>query len=190
MRKKTLLLITLTFLCISANGATRYVSENLHTFIHSGAGTKYKIIGSVNAGDKIEILQTNKAAGFTLIRDLKGRKGWINSKYVSQKAGLKERLPKLESKLEKLNIQLNTSKQNIKSSTNELEKLQNTNLTLKEELKQIQALNNDLNSKLDTKQNDLLMRWFTYGGIVGGVGLFLGLIIPLLIPSRRNKKRW
>ena len=87
-------------------------------------------------------------------------------------------------------IQLNTSKQNIKSSTNELEKLQNTNLTLKEELKQIQALNNDLNSKLDTKQNDLLMRWFTYGGIVGGVGLFLGLIIPLLIPSRRNKKRW
>ena len=68
--------------------------------------------------------------------------------------------------------------------------MQNANTALNEELLQVQALNRNLNAKLDTQKNDLLMRWFSYGGIVGGVGLLLGLILPLLMPSRRKSNRW
>ena len=192
MRKKTLLLFTLIFVTTSASAATSYVSDNLHTFIHSGAGTKYKIVGSVNSGEKIKIMQTNKNTGFTLVKDSKGRSGWINSKYVSKTPGLKERLPKLENELTKLNTQLTKARENIGSHSKQVSELQNANSALNEELQQVQALNRNLNAKLDTQKNDLLMRWFSYGGIVGGVGLLLGLILPLLMPSRRSssKSRW
>ena len=200
MRKQTLILLALISLASSASSATRYVSDNLHTFIHSGAGTKYKIVGSVNSGEHITVMKTNKSSGFTLIKDSKGRSGWINSKYISKQLGLKERLPKLEAKLAKLNAQLSNSadkankdkanlEESVASQGNQVLELQNTNSSLNKELQQVQEENRNLNAILDTQKNDLLMRWFTYGGMVGGIGLLLGLIIPMLMPSR-NKKRW
>ena len=171
-----------------ANAATNYVSDNLHTFMHSGPSNKYKIIGSVNTGEHIKIIR--KESNFTLVKDSKGRSGWINSKYVSNKAGLKERLPKLENELTQLKTQLDEYKGNLDSRGSQVSNLENTNLKLKKQLEEIQAQNSELESKLDTKKNDLLMRWFSYGGMVGGAGLILGLLIPYLIPNRRNKSRW
>ena len=189
LRKKTSLLLTFIFVTSLANAATHYVSDNLHTFIHSGASTKYKILGSVTVGEKIKVIKRNKNTGFTLIKDSKGRRGWINSKFISTRPGLKERLPKLEVKLTKLNEKLNTAEENEESHSIEVLKLQNHNAILNKQLEQIQVQNRKLNAKLDTQEDDLLMRWFTYGGMVGGAGLLLGLIIPILIPNRRNK-RW
>ena len=96
MRKTTLLLLALTCISSKASAATSYVSDNLHTYIHSGSSAKYKIVGSVDAGEHITVINTNANTGFTLVKDSKGRSGWINSKYVSKTPGLKERLPKLE----------------------------------------------------------------------------------------------
>ncbi len=199
IRKLNLLLLTLFCLTSSASAVNYYVSDDLYTYIHSGPGTQYKIIGSVNAGEHIKILQSN--ANFTQIKDSKGRSGWINSKFVSKRAGLKEHLPKLETQLTKLNAQLITVKdkadkdkikfnEDLESKSKQVNELQNKNSKLNKELQKIQALNRNLNAKLDTQKNDLLMRWFTYGGMVAGAGLLLGLILPVLIPSRRRKTRW
>ena len=201
IHKATFLLLFLLYLTTSLNAATRYVSDDLFTYMHSGPGTQYKIVGSIDAGERINTIQTNKNAGYTLIKDSKGRNGWINSKYVSKQLGLKERLPKLENELAKLKNQLNEAEdkanmnkasleEDLASHTNQVSELKDSNSKLNEELKEIKALNTKLNDKLDTKKNDLLMRWFSYGGMVGGVGLILGLLIPVLIPSRRQKTRW
>ena len=201
IRKTTLLLLVIISLSSSANAVTRYISDDLYTYIHSGPSSKYKIIGSVNAGEQIKIIQTDKNAGFTQIKDLKGRDGWINSKYTSKHPGLKERLAKLEIEFTKLHTQLRTDKDKankdigsledkLKSHNSKVRELENTNLKLNEELQKLQVLNNNLNEKLDTEKNDLLMRWFSYGGMVGGIGLLFGLMLPSLIPSRRKKTRW
>lgn len=197
MRKTTLLSLFLIY--SSANAATRYVSDDLFTYIHSGPGTQFKIIGSVNAGERINVIQSN--AGYTQIKDSKGRNGWIISKYVSKQPGLKERLPKLESQLAKLNAQLNTASDkanqekeglevSLASYKNQVSDLQNVNSKLNEQLQKVQEENRNLNAKLDTQKDDLLMRWFTYGGLVAGGGLLLGLILPSLIPNRKQKARW
>ena len=199
MYRITLSLLFLIYLCTSANAATRYVSDDLFTYMHSGPGTKYKIIGSINSGERISTIQTS--AGFTQIKDSKGRSGWINSKYVSKQVGLKERLPKLETQLAKLNAQLSTAKdeankdkssleRNLESYKNQVNELQNINSKLNEELQKVQSENRMLNAKIDTQKDDLLMKWFTYGGMVAGGGLLLGLILPSLIPSRKRKARW
>jgi len=181
------LLLTLIFIASSASAATSYISDNLHTFIHSGPGTKYKIIGSVNTGDHVKIIR--KDSKYTLIKDSKGRSGWINSKFISSQPGLKERLPELEAQLTKYKTQLSQYKENVDSQDSKVQKLEDKNSKLNNQLEEIQALNRNLNAKLDTQKDDLLMRWFTYGGMVAGAGLILGLLIPYLIPSRR-KKRW
>lgn len=188
MFKTKNLFLILIFISSFANAATSYISDDLHTFIHSGPGTKYKIIGSVNTGDRVEIIRKNSK--YTLIKDSKGRSGWVNSKYISAQPGLKERLPQLETQLTKVQAQLDEYKTNIESQDSKLEKLENINLTLNKQIEEIQILNANLNDKLDTKKNDLLMRWFSYGGMVAGGGLILGLILPYLIPSRRKKSRW
>lgn len=201
MSKLILLSSILLSVILQANTTTRYVSDDLHTYIHSGPGTKYKIIGSVNAGERIKLIQKNAKGTYFQIKDSKGRNGWISSKYVSKQASLKERLPKLETQVTKLKAQLNSAKDNankdkeglegsLKSYKIQVTELQNTNSKLNEELQKVQALNRNLNAKLDTQKDDLLMRWFTYGGMVAGGGLLIGLILPSLIPSRRKKARW
>ena len=188
MLKTKFLLLFLIGISSLANAKTNYVSDDLHTFIHSGPGTKYKIVGSVNTGEHIKIIR--KESKFTLVKDQKGRRGWINSKYVSNQLGLKERLPKLEAQLVKLKAQLGEYKENAESKGSKITNLEDKNSKLNTQLEEVKALNRDLNEKLDTKKNDLLMRWFTYGGLVAGGGLLLGLILPLLIPKRRNTSRW
>ena len=189
-RKTTFLLLLTIFLSSSASALTRYVSDDLFTYVHSGPGTKYKIIGSVDAGEKIKVLETNENAGFTQIKDLKGRIGWISSKYASKQPGLKERFEKLEIRFAKLDTQLRAAQDNLKSHDSKVLELENTNSRLNKELQQVQALNGDLNEQMDTERIDLLLRWFTYGGIVGGIGLLLGLILPSLVSSRRKRSQW
>ena len=199
IRKTTLLLLVIISLSSSANAVTRYISDDLYTYIHSGPSSKYKIIGSVNAGERIEVIQTDLNAGFTQIKDSKGRSGWINSKYTSSRPGLKERLAELETKFITLNTQLHTTKDKANkdivglkdkliSHSTQVSELENTNARLNKELQEIQALNDNLNEKLDTEKNDLLMRWFSYGGMVGGIGLLFGLILPSLMPSRKKNR--
>ena len=189
-RKTTFLLLLTIFLSSSASALTRYVSDDLFTYVHSGPGTKYKIIGSVDAGEKIKVLETNENAGFTQIKDLKGRIGWISSKYASKQPGLKERFEKLEIRFAKLDTQLRAAQDNLKSHDSKVLELENTNSRLNKELQQVQTLNSDLNEQMDTERIDLLLRWFTYGGIVGGIGLLLGLILPSLVSTRRKRSQW
>jgi len=190
MRKITLLLLFIISLASSASAATHYVSDDLYTYLHSGPGTKYKIIGSVNSGAHIKLIQTRKIDGFTKIKDSRGRDAWINSKYVSKHPGYKERLAQFESKLTKLNIQFSTAQETVKSRSDQVRELEKTNAIINKELQKVQALNHTLSEKLDTKKNDLLMRWFSYGGMVAGGGLLFGLILPSLIPNRRKKSHW
>ena len=38
-----------------AQAQTRYISDNLFTYMHSGPSNQYKIIGSVDAGDRVTL---------------------------------------------------------------------------------------------------------------------------------------
>ncbi|MUI54952.1 TIGR04211 family SH3 domain-containing protein [Aliivibrio fischeri] len=181
-----------------AQAQTRYISDNLFTYMHSGPSNQYKIIGSVNAGDRITQLASNRSTGFTQIVDTKGRKGWVESKFVSSQPGLGERLPKVEQELTTVKTQLANAR---KAANNEKAGLADS---LEQRNKQIQDLeqsysdvNNqlissqtevrELRAKLDTQKEDLLLKYFMYGGGVAGIGLLFGLLLPHMIPSRKKK---
>lgn len=190
IQKTVPLLLTILCLATSAFAANNYVSDELYTYTHKGPGTEYKILGIVNAGDKIKVLSTDKDAGYTEIQDQKGRSVWMDSKHVSNKPGLKKQLKKLRISEDKAKKKIIVLEKKLNSNINKVIELEKTNLELSTKLKKVQEINGSLTDKVDNEKNELLMQWFSYGGMVAGIGLLLGLILPSLMPSRRKRSSW
>lgn len=73
-------LIGLTLLALSATAVshaeeTRYVSDELNTWVRSGPGDNYRLVGTVNAGEEVTLLQSD--ANYGQIKDSSGRTAWI-----------------------------------------------------------------------------------------------------------------
>nr|WP_194956918.1 TIGR04211 family SH3 domain-containing protein [Enterovibrio baiacu] len=182
----------------AAHAQDNYISDELFTYMHSGPGTQFRIIGSVDAGTKVTVVDRNRNAGYTQVLDERGRKGWVESKYVSNQPGLKTRMPALEKELTQVKSALANAQGDSEAKTKGLiESLEQRNAQLKElethtsELNQklidAQSEIRELRARIDTQKDDLLMRWFTYGAMVAGAGLLFGLILPHLIPRRKKR---
>lgn len=174
-----------------------YISDELFTYMHSGPSAKFRIIGSVDAGAKVKTLSTNAEAGYSQIIDKRGRKGWIESKYITSTPGLKIRFPALNSELTQLKSELQIAKtaaqnknkdliSSLETRTKQLKELEIYSSDLNQRLLNAQSEIRELSAKIDTQKDDLLMRYFSYGGLVAGIGLLFGLILPFIIPRRKK----
>ncbi|AMG30997.1 TIGR04211 family SH3 domain-containing protein [Grimontia hollisae] len=182
----------------AAYAKDNYISDELFTYMHSGPGTQYRIIGSVDAGTKVTVVDSNRNAGYSQIIDDRGRKGWVETKYVSNQPGLKIRVPALEEELKQVKEALARAQGDTEAKTKGLiTSLEQRNAQVKELEQHTSELNQklidaqteirELRARIDTQKDDLLMRYFTYGGIVAGGGLLFGLILPHLIPRRKKR---
>ncbi|UJF19111.1 SH3 domain-containing protein [Vibrio sp. SS-MA-C1-2] len=193
----TILLLTISVV-LPAQAQTRYISDSLFTYMHSGPSNKYRIIGSINSGEKVNMLEADKATGYSKVSDNKGRTGWVKSDFIAVTPSLKIRLPKLEKELTQVKSALNNAqatatsdqqglKDMVASKTQQINDLEKTNRSINEQLNSAQVEMRQLRARLDTQKDDLLMRWFTYGGIVAGIGLLLGLLLPHIIPRKKKQ---
>ena len=175
----------------------RYISDKLFTYMHSGPSNQFRIIGSVDAGDKVKLLSSNKDSGYTQIQDSKGRKGWVESRFVTNQESMALRLPKLEKELaetkEKLANARSTSDQekaglvdSLETRNRQINELEQGYSDMSQQLSASQEEVRKLRAKLDTQKDDLLLKYFMYGGGVAGLGLLFGLILPHVIPRRKR----
>ncbi|MEC6816433.1 TIGR04211 family SH3 domain-containing protein [Photobacterium toruni] len=190
-------LFCLTLISPIANAEqAHYISDNLFTYLLKGPGSQYRIVGSVNAGSPVTLLETDK--GYSRVTDARGRTGWVESKFISKDVALQERLPVLETELITVKAKLAealTTNDNKHSDLNnalaqrnsQINKLETRNAQLQNALTTVQDEVRSLRAKIDTQKDDLLMKWFTYGGVVAGIGLLLGLILPHITPRRRKR---
>lgn len=175
----------------------RYIADKLFTYMHSGPNNSYRIIGSVDAGQKITFLQANKQTGYTQIQDSRGRKGWVESKFVTSQESMALRMPKLEKELAEVKAKLANARQSadsekaglissLDSRNTQISELEQNYSEISQQLTSVQTENRELRAKLDTQKDDLLLKYFMYGGGVAGLGLLFGLILPHLIPRKRK----
>ncbi|MEN0581137.1 TIGR04211 family SH3 domain-containing protein [Phytobacter palmae] len=204
MLKLRLIGITLFALSVSTLAHAeekRYVSDELNTWVRSGPGDNYRLVGTVNAGEEVELLQTNEASNYAQVRDSSGRTAWIPLKELNTQPSLRTRVPELENQVKTLTDKLNNidntwnqrtadMQQKVAGSDGVINSLKEENQKLKNELIVAQKKVNAANLQLDDKQRTIIMQWFIYGGGVLGAGLFLGLVLPHLIPRRKSKDRW
>ncbi len=168
------------------NTTTGYISENLFVYMHSGAGKNYRILGTINSGETVQLTGESDNEYSQVITNAE-KTGWIESQYVSTKPGMRyviadlnEKLAGFQGQSENANIELENSRAQVDTLKNERSDLQNTIAALNMELAQTK-------SQLKNQDTDIKKQWFFNGAIVLGVGLFFGLVLPRLFSKRKSK---
>lgn len=176
-----------------------WVSDELSTYVRSGPTDGYRIIGTLTAGEQVDVLETS--GDYTRVRNSDGNAVWVLSNEIQDTPSAREKLPELERQVEALSTELEGIneqwEQRVASMTetlelreNRAEELENRNTALDEEAEQLRQQVRALQARLDTQEEDLLMRYFMYGGGVAGAGLIVGLIVPHLPRRRKKRDRW
>ena len=168
----------------SANKAG-YISEDLIVYMHTGAGKNYRIQGTVNSGEKVELTGNSNNDYSEIITD-KDRTGWIETKHVSTKPGMRYVIADLNEKLASIQSSKNDIAQQLSEATLEVDALKSERIDLQNS---ISALNMDLTqtkSQLKSQDTDIKKQWFFNGAIVLSIGLLFGLILPRLFSKRKS----
>lgn len=180
---------------------TRYVSDDLYTYLHGGPGKQYRILGSVKAGSKVQFIQQDPSGKYAQIIDGKGRTVWIASESLQSGPSFRSQVTELQEQKQHLQHQLaNIDSEQARELTLKREQVdqltdqvQQQQQQLDEQGKELQTLrqqNGQLQQALGTKEQDQQYRWWREGGYIAGAGLLLGLLLPFLPRPRRRKERW
>ncbi|WP_070972413.1 TIGR04211 family SH3 domain-containing protein [Vibrio sonorensis] len=201
--KKLFCMVLISLLAAPAAFAqNRYIADQLFTYMHSGPSNQFRIIGSVNAGEPVKLLDVNRDSGYSQISDSKGRKGWVESRFVTRNESMAIRLPKLEKELSDVKSKLANARSNADSEkaglvdsldtrNRQIAELEQNYSDISQQLTASQEEVRKLRAKLDTQKDDLLLKYLAYGGGIAGGGLLLGLILPHIIPrKRRSPSGW
>lgn len=210
--KQLILSTLLAIFTFSATAETRYISDDVLIYMHSGPSTQYRIVGTLKAGEAVTFLQADPTTNFAQITTNRNKTAWIDGKMLSRKASLKARTPKLQAelartkkalaqinnknaqKLEKITGSnrdvLNAKEALIKEKTDAISTLTTKNKMLTEEAVKLRTENASLAARLDTKQEDEQHRFFMLGALVLGLGLIAGLIIPSIRFRKKKNDGW
>lgn len=196
LKKGIATLLGSLLLTLPAFAQTQYVTENLNTYLRKGAGDNFKISGTIQAGEKVTVLDRKER--YSLIRDGKNREAWILNSELTTKPSSKELTPQLEQQVQELTLKLNKIDSDWQQRTAEIQRrakqsdqqsseLLEQNMQLKRELDILKSKNRDLEAIQNAESREIMIQYFLYGGSVLGVGLLLGLLLPLLMPRRRKR---
>ncbi|ENM5912608.1 SH3 domain-containing protein [Vibrio mimicus] len=195
--KKLICTVLFSMLAAPTFAQDRYIADKLFTYMHSGPSNQYRILGSIDAGEKVKLLDVNKDSGYSQVADERGRTGWVESRFITREVSNALRLPALEKELAEVKKQLANARQNAdseKAGLAESLELRNQQIAdlernygdISKQLTDSQTEIRELRAKLDTQKEDLLLKYFTYGGGVAGIGLLLGLVLPHIVPRRKR----
>jgi len=211
--KQLILASLLTLISLSSVAKeTRYISDDVSIFMHSGPGTQYRIIGTVKAGEAVTYLQTNAASKYTQIMTSKGKTAWIDGKSLSRQVSLKVRTPKLQAELAKTKDalakinnknsaamaeltdanrdELAGKEADIATQVNKIASLTAENTALTDEAVRLREENEQLSTRLDTKEEDEQHRFIMLGALILAAGLIAGLIIPSINFRKKKNNGW
>ncbi|WP_224416913.1 MULTISPECIES: TIGR04211 family SH3 domain-containing protein [Modicisalibacter] len=178
---------------------TRWVADDLKAFVRSGPTDNYRIVGALTSGEPVTVLGTQ--GDYTRVRAESGDVVWIKNDQLQDQRSLSERVPALKEKVATLSDKLDGINQTWQSRTasmtdtleareQRIAELEQRNGSLDQQLAQAQTTLRELQARLDTQEQDLLMRYFMYGGGVAGAGLVVGLLVPHLPRRRKKRDRW
>jgi SH3 domain protein len=215
--KNVLVLVSL-FLVMAGNAAaeTRYISDRLEITMRSGKGTKYGITRMLRSGTPVEVLDIDKASGYSQIRTKSGKEGWVLSRFLMRGRAARDQLTTAEKNLAELELANNKIMANIKTLTQE-KKLLEANLSdldgesrnVSQELAEIKRTassalaldseNRNLKGRvvsleremqtLNQENESLKDRTARDWFMVGAAVILLGIITGLIIPRIRFRKK-
>ena len=198
---KTLIgLLTLSF-CLNSVAATRYVSDEVVIYTHSGPSLEYRIIGTLKVGEKVSTLKYDEDTKFMQVKTAKGKVAWVKNSELQKALPAKILLPRVKKQLKEVQVELAQTKTENNKTLQErslsmdekeilIENLKDEKRTLQLTIEDLKARNLELDLLQDTKDERVKMEWLMYGGSVLFFGLLLGLIIPFLPRRKKRNNNW
>lgn len=199
-----------------AHGQTRYVSDKLSIELRRGPSNEYLIIRNIEAGSAVEVLEQNND-GYSRVRVVEGgAEGWVLTRFLANETSARDRLAVAERSLSNSRGRVSELEQQIASLTSELgstkselEQTRSASGQVSQELASIKTAsanvveirdqNESLRQKLTdrerqveqlTAENAALSSRTTQNWFIVGAGvLFGGIVIGLVAPSLRRKRR-
>jgi SH3 domain protein len=201
---------------LGAQSQTRYVTDRTIVELRRGPSTEYLILRNLEAGERVEVLEENDA-GYSRVRVAdQGTEGWILTRFLTAEPIARERLAVAERNLSTarervtgLEAETAELERNLAATTAELEQARSNHGTVSRELADIRTASanvvqmRDQNTRLQqrviqlesevetlTADNGRLTRrsnqnWF----VVGAAVLLAGIVIGLVAPTLRRKRR-
>jgi SH3 domain protein len=197
-----------------AYAETAYITEKLEVPVRSGESREYRIIRYLQAGARVEMLQTYES-GYTKIRDERGREGFVLGRYLvdrapsfviagrleAEVAKQRETIKRLEQDIEALTAQNKSSNESIRMTKDQLAEkevelkeflatagdsitLKNRLVALETERQVLLTDNETLRAEKLAARDDSFKSWFALGAITLAVGWFVGLLMPRVRRSR------
>jgi SH3 domain protein len=216
MRVRWLGLLFLAFELL-AQAQTRYVSDRTIVELRRGPSTEYLILRNLEAGERVEVLEQDEAAGYSRVRVAdQGTEGWILTRYLSAEPIARERLAVAERNLSAarervtaLEAQTAELSRDLAATGTDLEQSRTSHTAVSRELAEIRTAsanvvairdqNTSLQQQLDQRDREVAalttenarltarnnQNWF----VVGAAVLLAGIVIGLVAPSLRRKRR-
>jgi SH3 domain protein len=215
---KNVFILASCFLMLTgtAFAETQYVSDTLEITMRSGKGTNFGITRMLRSGTPVEVLATDKKSGYTQVRTKSGKEGWVLSRFLMNGRAARERLATAEKNLAELELEnrklttamatLTEEKSGLETNLQELEgqsrgvnqelseikRTASSALAIDSENKELKGRMVSLERQLQTVQqeNEALKDrtardWF----MVGAAVILLGIIVGLIIPKIRFRKK-
>lgn len=215
--RRILLSLMLGIVSVGVSAQTRYVSDELVITLRTGPSTQNAIIRNLRTGDAVTVLEVNEDAGYARVRAADGVEGWALLQYLvdmpvakdrlqraeMQAAQARERAGELEQRVAELSEQLTTVTQRMEEAesaatdlNSELVDVRGASanaLTIRDQNESLRRRLNERDQLVDrlTTENAALAsradrEWFLLGAGVLVAGIVLGLIIPSLRRKRRT----
>jgi SH3 domain protein len=211
------LVVACLLLAASAHGETRYVTDKLSVELRRGPSTEYLIIRSLEAGLAVDVLeQTPDGYSRVRVADSQGNEGWVLTRFLSTERSARERLAaaerasneararvaELEHRVASLTEELGDTKAeldhtrenhehvsreltSIKTAAANVVQIQEQNESLRKKMIEREHQVEELTAQSATLTSRSRQSWF----VVGAAVLFGGIVIGLIAPSLRRKRR-
>lgn len=201
---------------LSLAAETRFISDELRVPLRNSPCGSCKIVHrGLIAGTKLHLLSIEN--DWAQVTTISGLTGWLPAQYLSERPIAKQRLSAAEANTNKLleenaqlqkalgeledtageqaqqltqllarNEELENELTGIKKLSANALNLQEQNETLIKENRMLQSEVDVLTATRDQLSSDSSRKWFLYGGIA----VFLGALLAVLLPQLRPRKRF
>jgi SH3 domain protein len=210
------ILFLLVILTGTALAETRYVSDRLEITMRSGKSTSHGILRMLRSGTPVEVLETDKASGYSRIKTRSGKEGWVLTRFLMNGPAARDRLAEAEKRLAELELEnrkmhtsmaalreemstvekqrqdLDNEHRNVSQELTEIKRTASSALAIDSENKELKSRMVALERNLQTVQQEnenLKDRTARDWFMVGAAVVLLGIIVGLIIPRIRWRKK-
>ncbi len=203
-----------------AHAETRYVTDQYEFNLRAGESTRYKILRQLPSGTRLDIINVNEDSGYARVRTEDGLTGYILLTYLQDEPAARRELQAMQARLAELQQEpdklaarlsilqaehsalqedyaiLERDKQDLETELAEIRNASANAIQIDRERRQLQEQVSNLLLQVDQLEhrnlelsNQTKQQWFLIGAAVLAIGILIGLLLPSL-RLRRRRSPW